>query len=63
MRCARCQRFILKPAATVTAQGHQLGYGPRCAEVMALLPPRVKNTRIFTSRRTRKNDKQMELLA
>lgn len=63
MKCARCNRFMLKPAATVTAQGHQVGYGPRCAEVMELLPPRVKTARIITSRRPRKNDKQMELLA
>lgn len=62
MKCARCHRVMLKPAATVTAQGHQVGYGPRCAEVMELVPPKLRHTR-STMRRVRKNDKQMELLA
>ncbi len=62
MKCARCQRFISKPAATVTADSGSLNYGPRCAEVAGLLPARARTGRTVTRYR-RKNDKQMELLA
>jgi hypothetical protein len=60
MKCARCSRYLSKPAATVTTGDGSLDYGPRCAELMALVPARVPTGR-RVARRARRNDGQMKL--
>lgn len=61
MKCARCSSYISKPAATVTAGPGSLSYGPRCAEIAGLLPPRVKSKRAASLRRVRVDERQMDL--
>lgn len=42
MKCQRCQRSMQTPAATVVTRAGRMGYGPKCAQAMGIMPSRLQ---------------------
>lgn len=41
MKCQRCNRQMLTPAATVQTRAGRAAFGPKCAAAMGILPSKA----------------------
>ena len=68
MKCARCNRPMAAPAATVQTRAGRTGYGPKCAAAMGILPskaskPATRRVAVKAERDERQADWVMEATA
>lgn len=63
MKCARCNRPMLIPAATVQTRAGRSGYGPKCAAFMGILPSKATATpRKFAAANIWQDERQADWL-
>ncbi len=64
MKCARCKRTMLTPAATVQTRAGRNGYAPKCAAAMGILPAKTSApARRTTPARTTHDERQADWIA
>lgn len=59
MRCARCDRLLKTPAATVITKAGTLAYGPTCSIALGLIAAPKRSTQ--RRRRKAPTDQQLPL--
>lgn len=64
MICQRCHRTMQTPAATVVTRSGRMGYGPKCAQAMGIMPARLTVTakRRPATQPAMVNERQMDWL-
>lgn len=61
MKCVRCNRPMLTPAATVQTRAGLSAFGPKCAAVMGILPAKANApVRRKVSRATVQDERQAD---
>lgn len=64
MKCVRCGRQMLTPAATVQTRTGLSAFGPKCAAVMGILPAKASApVRRTVSRATAQDERQADWVA